>query len=75
MQTNLMLVRSVAANNGIGLFAGDSSLVTLRVGQSTITGNTTSWSTTGGLLRSYGDNSIDGNFDGGPPIPTVIGKK
>ena len=75
MQTTLMLIRSVAANNGTGISV-DGATANLRVGESTITGNTTSWSfTNGGALRSYGDNNIDGNGDGGPPIPTVIGKK
>ena len=71
--TSLMVVRSVAANNGTGLSAA-SAQATLRVGQSTVTGNATSWSVAGGILRSYGDNNIDGNGDGDPP-PTTIVKK
>jgi len=73
--TNLMLVRSVAADNGTGLVADGAAIATLRVGQSTVTGNTQSWHTdSGAVLRSYGDNDIDGNGDGDPPLP-VIGKK
>jgi len=74
--TNLLVVRSVSSNNGTGLFASGAA-ATLRVGQSTVTGNTTnSWSTfNGGVLRSYGDNNIDGNFDGDPVNPTTIAKK
>ena len=72
--TSLMVVRSVAANNATGLIA-QFSHATLRVSQSTVTGNTTSWSaTTGGILRSYSDNNIDGNGDG-DPAPTTIPKK
>ena len=69
---SLMVVRSVAANNGTGLTAGGGLTTTLRVSQSAVTGNTTSWSATGGaVLRSYGDNNIDGNGDGDPAPPTI----
>jgi len=72
---SLMVVRSVAANNGAGISA-DGASATLRVGQSAVTGNTTSWSfPNGGTLRSYGDNNIDGNGDGDPAAPTTIAKK
>src|SRR5262249_29975672 len=38
--TSFMVVRSVAANNGVvGVSAGNSSLATLRIGQSALTGN------------------------------------
>ena len=72
--TSLMVDRSVAANNGTGLSA-DGVPATLRVGQSTITGNTTSWSVANSaVLRSYADNDIDGNGDG-DPAPTAIATK
>lgn len=72
--TNLTVVRSLAANNGTGLIANGAN-ATLRLLQSTVTGNTTSWSaSSGGVLRSYGDNTIDGNGDGGPAL-TIIPKK
>jgi hypothetical protein len=69
-----MLVRSVAANNHIGIASFGKS-ATLRSAQSTVAGNATGWSTAGGsgVLLSYGDNNIDGNtVDGGmpPTIPT-----
>jgi hypothetical protein len=76
--TNLMVIRSVAANNSTGLSAatlGAGPTATLRVGQSTVTGNTTSWQAlNAAVLRSYGDNNIDGNGDG-DPAPTTIPKK
>jgi len=73
--TRLMVVRSVSANNGIGLSAVNGATATLRLGQSAVTGNTTSWTvSSGGVLRSYGDNNIDGNGDGDPAI-TVIATK
>jgi len=72
--TSLMLVRSVAANNGFGLQA-DGAPATLRIGQSTLTGNGVSWlAQSSAVLRSYGDNNINGNGDG-DPAPTGIAKK
>jgi hypothetical protein len=71
---NLTVTRSVVANNATGLLA-NGPLGTLRIGQSTVMGNTTSWEVmNGGFLRSYGDNNIDGNGDG-DPAPITIGKK
>jgi len=72
--TNVTVIRSALADNGVGLTASDAR-ATLRVGQSTITGNRLSWQNNGSNLRSYGDNNIDGNGDGDPAIPTVIAKK
>jgi Right handed beta helix region len=72
--TSLLLDRSVAVNNGTGL-AANGATATLRVGQSTVTGNTTSWAaTSSAVLRSYADNNIDGNFDA-DPAPTTIATK
>jgi len=72
---SLMVVRSVAANNGIGIAAVQGANVTLRVSASTVTGNTTSWVTGGGaILRSYGDNNIDGNGDANPAPPLIVMK-
>src|SRR5262249_50084761 len=71
--TNVMLVRSVAANNSTGVFADGG---TIRVGQSTITHNGTSWSTdSGGAGLSYGDNNINGNGDAPEPQPPIISTK
>src|SRR6266540_2826642 len=73
--TALLVVRSAAANNGVGLAALLAANATLRVGQSTVTGNTTSWlAGSGTVLRSYGDNNIGGNGDG-DPAPIIIAKK
>jgi hypothetical protein len=69
----LMVVRSLAANNGTGLSAQGAN-ATLRLTQSTVTGNTTSWSAPAAILRSYGDNNIDGNADGSPAPPTIAKK-
>src|SRR6266545_3898646 len=70
---SFMVVRSVAAYNKTGISADGSAV--MRVGQSTVTGNTTSWSATnGGTLRSYGDNNMQGNADF-DPSPTTIARK
>ena len=58
--TALMLFNSVAANNERGLVAVGGA--TIRIAHSTVTGNNLGWETTnGGVMQSYGDNSIDGN--------------
>jgi hypothetical protein len=72
--TSVTVVRSVAANNSTGLAAGGTAK--MRVGQSTITGNTLhTWFTSGGTLQSFGDNYIAGNADGDPALPGLIARK
>jgi hypothetical protein len=72
--TRLTVIRSAAVNNGTGAYA-EGLNATLRIGESIITGNTTSWSATdSATLRSYQDNYIDGNLDGSP-TPTAIVRK
>jgi hypothetical protein len=59
---NLTLVRSTSANNTLGVGAFGAA-ATLRVSQSTITGNQHGWLTqSGGSVLSYGDNIIDSNL-------------
>ena len=72
--TTLMLVRSVAANNGVGLsVSGDPA--NLWLGNSSVHGNTLAWSApNSGRLFSYGDNNINGNANDGP-LPQVVAKK
>jgi hypothetical protein len=68
--TTLMLFHSVAANNWRGLVANGGA--TLRVGQSTVTGNQIGWSAlSGGSVLSYGNNYIDGNASNEGPPPSV----
>jgi hypothetical protein len=57
LNANLMLFRSMTANNGIGVNA--SSSATIWIGQSTVTGNANGWVTTGspsGTVMSYATN-------------------
>ena len=66
---NVLMFRSVAANNGTGLIAQGMN-AELRVDQSTVTGNASGWTALlGGAVQSYGNNSIDGNSSnqGAPP--------
>jgi hypothetical protein len=58
--TSLMVFHSVAANNGTGVEA-DGPGATLRLANSTVTGNAHGWVASGGIVDSYGDNYIDGN--------------
>jgi len=71
--SNLMLVRSTAMRNkSSGICACGGAGATLRVGNSAITGNATSWfQAPGGTVLSYGDNYIDGNGDGDPTPPAT----
>jgi hypothetical protein len=70
---SLMVIRSVTAHNQTGIVAETNA--TLRIGQSTVAANTVGWVTNFGVLQSYGDNYINGNSNGDPPIPTIIVKK
>jgi hypothetical protein len=59
--TSVMVSHSVAANNGSGVGASGTG-ATLRLANSTLTGNTNGWQAIGGgVVDSYGDNYIDGN--------------
>jgi hypothetical protein len=65
---------SAILDNATGCTAVGATAV-LRLAQSTLTGNAVSWSVVNsGVLRSYGDNYIDGNGDG-DPAPTTIARK
>jgi len=72
--TTLTMVRTVAADSrGNGIVATGPT-ATLRVGASTITGNSTSWAVRGGaVVQSFGDDEIAGNGDR-HPAPMARGK-
>ncbi|MEA2905065.1 MAG: hypothetical protein QOI12_2452 [Alphaproteobacteria bacterium] len=73
--SQLLLDRSVIANNGVGGLRAGSANASLRVARSTVTGNNTGWFTIfSGAVLSYGDNYIDGN-NGGESAPPSILKK
>jgi hypothetical protein len=59
---SLMVSHSVAANNQIGVEAGGTGASTIRLANSTVTGNAHGWNeSSSGVIASYGDNYIDGN--------------
>jgi hypothetical protein len=64
---SLVVVRSAAINNAIGLASTNGA--SLRVGGSSITENITGWSGAG--VQSYGDNTIDGNTNGQTAPPPL----
>jgi hypothetical protein len=66
----VMVRNSTVSNNAIGIAALSNS--TVRVGQSTVTANGTSWTTAdGGEVQSYGNNSVEGNTTDSTPTTTV----
>src|SRR5262249_32841619 len=68
---NLMLVRSVSANNGIGILLSGNGPGVVRVGRSTVTGNASGWVAIGTALQSYGDNQVSGNGSMEGPMPLI----
>ena len=66
--TQVVATRMAVANNGTGVAVGLAGTASLRIGQSSVTGNAHGWQiVTGGFLESYGDNMVDGNTaDQGP---------
>ena len=75
--TSLMVFRSVVANNNVAISANGTgaNAATLRIGQSTVTGNTFAWEDiNSGVVQSYGDNKIDGNAQDQSPPPTIPNK-
>jgi len=60
----MTVTRSVSAGNSTGFFSGVSGVVS--VGQSNVTGNTTTWA---GQVQSFLDNYVVENIDGDPAAP------
>jgi hypothetical protein len=75
---NVMVRNTTIANNGQDGLMASGTGVTIRVTRSTITGNTTAWIASSGVVSSYADNNIDGNGGGSPSAntaPPAIGYK
>jgi hypothetical protein len=65
-----MVRSSIISNNAIGIAADQSA--TVRISQSTVTGNGTGWqATNGGQLLTYGNNNVDGNTNNGAATTTL----
>ena len=66
----IMVRNSTISNNAVGIAADQSA--TVRITQSTITGNGTGWqATNGGQLLTYGNNNVDGNTTNGAATTTL----
>jgi len=73
--TSLTLFHSVAANNSTGVIAFGLG-ATLRLANSTVTGGAFGWAVfNSGVVASYGDNYIDGNFENNIGDLTPISKQ
>jgi hypothetical protein len=72
--SSVMVTGSMLSNNGTALVASDNGFAQLRLGSSSVAGNTASWVTSGGaVFQSYGDNYIAGNDV--QPTPPVIARQ
>ncbi|MES0041446.1 right-handed parallel beta-helix repeat-containing protein [Mesorhizobium sp. M0091] len=73
---NIMVDGVAVANNGAaGGLRADGANATIRVGRSTISGNTTGTAiVNGGVISSYGTNQLNGNTADGPNPPTIAQK-
>jgi parallel beta helix pectate lyase-like protein len=68
--STVMVRNSMISNNAVGVAADQSA--TVRVTQSTITGNGTGWqATNGGQLLTYGNNNVGGNTINGTATTTL----
>jgi Right handed beta helix region len=72
--TTLTVFQSVAANNAVGVAVNGAS-ATLRLANSMVTGNADGWfDVNGGVLRSDGNNTIEGNVANEGAITTYARK-
>jgi hypothetical protein len=72
--TTLMVFHSASVNN-LQSMSAQGVGATVRLANSTSTGNGISWAAVnGGIFLSYSDNYIDGNTDGDPTPPTTARK-
>jgi len=68
--TTVMIDRSTSANNGGQGITAIGARATVRMGNSTVTGNATGLTAgSSGVIASYGTNKIDGNGTDGAPTP------
>src|SRR5262245_19806862 len=71
--SSMMITGSMISNNGQALVAAGTN-AHLRIGQTTVAGNTATWQVaSGGLFQSFGDNYIAGNDI--QPTPAVVSRQ
>jgi hypothetical protein len=69
-----MIERSASVNNQFGIVASNAG-ATIRIGDSTVSGNTnTGLFNSGGAIVSYGTNKVNGNGTDGVPSSTIAMK-
>lgn len=66
----VMVSHTTSAKNAIGVSSEGAGAV-IRIGDSTISGNTTGLSASAGQIISYGSNRVDGNGSDGAPTSTI----
>jgi len=73
LAATVMVARSTISNSRLGAaLISSGPNASLVVGQSAISGNAATWlAINGGVLESFGNNYIFGNFDGDPAPPTI----
>ena len=78
-EINGMINGATASFNNASGIASSGASTTLRVGQSTVTGNSftsgAGINVVSGVIRTYGDNRVDGNFNDGAFTAVVIPTK
>jgi hypothetical protein len=67
---SMMVIRSAATNNNVGVTADGGILASARVGQTVLSRNVGTWTQAGGAtVQSFGDNYVALNNDGDPAAP------
>jgi hypothetical protein len=69
----VLVDRTASVNNTTGISAVGAG-ATIRIGDSTISGNTTGLALSTGAIRSYGTNKVDGNTTDGSPTSIITMK-
>jgi len=70
---NVMVSNTTSVMNGTGVSATGAGAI-IRIGNSTVTGNTTGLSASAGQIISYETNQVDGNGTDGSPTSTIAMK-
>jgi hypothetical protein len=71
--TAVTIDRSASVNNASGIVANGAG-ATIRLGNSTVTGNINGLFANGGIIASYGTNKVNGNTFNGTPTSTIAMK-
>ena len=72
-KVDVTIDRTASVNNGTGILTSGAG-ATIRIGDSTVSGNATGLATSGGAIASYQTNKINGNSNDGV-TPTTVAYK